>query len=161
MPVYESACDNRDCEARGHRVEWFAWRMNAADPPCGFCEIPMRRMISNFNAPFTGELSRFDTPHERGANEVDGGHIVQRVRSSRLVDGAPESVLIRTRQDQRAFCKAEGLLMPDELNPHIQATEDGFHENTRGLPGSWTAPSSDMEQNVGPVKERPVMAGAW
>jgi hypothetical protein len=84
-------------------------------------------------------LDRFNEGGREAHNAVDGGHLAYRVRSSRLVGGAPEPVRITTRQEQREFCKAEGLMMPDEMPHHMEASADGRSVSSQGMPGCWAS----------------------
>ncbi len=103
------------------------------------------RLISRFSAIWTGSLSRFDDNSVEQKNDKDGGHVAYRIRSSRLgIDKntgqpIPEPVLVRNRQEQREFIRAEQLEDPTDLNPHMSGTDSGMaasHEQ-RGVRGQW------------------------
>lgn len=168
MPTYESACLIETCERYGVRREWFASTMDKPDPDCEACGNTMRRMVSNFNAPWTGDLGRFNDPTKERFNTLpDGSHYAYRVRSTRNLDGSPERVLVSNRQQQREYCKAEGLMMPDEVGQHVEVHDDGMGVSAQGMPGSWAAPPATMDQGtvLEPIterrRERPTFAGAW
>jgi len=119
-------------------------------------------MVSNFNAPFTGTLDRFDEPGHETQNKHDGGHLAYRVHSSRLADGSPEPVVIRTRQDQREYCRAEGLVDPSDVNPNLQINSDGRSTATSGITGQWAGTPATMPQEFKKeTKEKPVFGGLW
>lgn len=166
MPVYESACLNPQCEHGGQRFEWYASTMSKPDPFCESCGAPTRRMVSNFAAPWTGDLERFNDPTKEKYSNYggggDGGHFAMRVRSSRNLNGSPERVLIRTRQDQKEFCREEGLIMPDDVGQHVEVGEDGMSCSSQGMPGSWANAPASMEQGTTrKTKSKPTYAGAW
>lgn len=144
MPVYENVCNEPTCDRFDQDFEWFAHTADKPDPIC-VCGQQTVRLVSRFACPFTGTLDRYDEIGREQKNDKDGGHIAYRVRSSRLGNdpktGAPiaDPVLIKTVQDQREFTKAEGLMMPSDLNPNIQGTKEGIQSSTesRGLKGQW------------------------
>ncbi len=133
MPIRELVCETPSCEISGIRYEWFARTISKPDPNCPKCGQQMQRQISTFNAIWTGTLDKFEQPgHERHQKYGDG-HWAWRVKSSRLADGGPEKVLIRTRQDQLEYTKAEGLIMPDDMNPNSIISADGKRLDTVGV----------------------------
>lgn len=137
MPVYEYWCQSDACDAF-HIVREGLRKVSDPTPACPTCKEPMQKLVSRFNAPWTGDLDRFNDPTKERFNGVPGGgHFAYRVRSSRNLDGSPERVIIRTVQEQREYCKAEGLTMPDEVGGHVEVHDDGKGISTKGMPGSW------------------------
>jgi hypothetical protein len=118
MPLYESMCVNHECSAFEEIVETFHHHVTPADenPACTVCAQPTKRILSPFSAPWTGDLNRFNQAGKSDlSGGVDGGHYAYRVRSSRMADGKPERVLIKTRQDQTEYCprgRARGSVRP-------------------------------------------------
>jgi len=121
--------------------------MSKEDPNCPKCGVKMTRLVSTFNAPWTGTLDRFkESGKEPFQDCKDGGHYAWRVKSSRLADGGPEKCVIRTRRDQIDFCRAEGLIDPTDVNPQSFISADGKRLDTVGIGDSaWgaVAPKED------------------
>lgn len=147
MPVRELRCDNEACVYHPiPKFEWWASNMSKEDPSCPKCGVKMTRLVSMFAAPWTGTLDRFKTSDREPFNDCpDGGHYMWRVKSSRLPDHGPEKVRIETRAQQKELCRAEGLIMPDDVNPNAFIEPDGKNFATVGIAGSWgpTAPKED------------------
>ncbi len=138
MPVRELRCNTKKCVNHAIIYEWFARSMDKPDPKCPECRVQMERLVSTFATPFVGLLSRFNELGKEHFQETpDGGHVAWRVKSSQLVDGGPQRVKIKTHQDQREFCKAEGLIMPDEINRNAEIDSDGKKLCTSGIQGQW------------------------
>ena len=140
MPIYESTCLTDGCANFQKKTEWFARNRDEQDPICPLCTVQAVRVkFSRFAAPFTGTLSRYDEPGYQTRNDKDGGHIAYRTQSTRLADGSPEPVLIRTVADQRKFCRDEGLVDPGDVNKNYRSADDGLKSSgdTAGLSGQW------------------------
>lgn len=136
MPLVEVRCSSLSCPFHHCVAERFIWHAEDPNPECEHCGSPTTRLISRFAAPFTGTLDRYFDKTKSRLNCTSDGHIAYRVRSSRLADGSPEPVEITTVSQQRAFCKAEGLLEPGEVNPNMQSNSSGTNPTTR-FAGSW------------------------
>lgn len=137
MPVRELRCETESCSNYGITYEWFAKSMHTPDPKCPACGVHMERQISRFATPFIGTLDRFKSPNMERCNEYGDGHWAWRNKSTRNPDGTPERVLIRTHSEQREYCKAEGLVMPDEISSNSYISSDGktlLEGNTWRLP---------------------------
>jgi hypothetical protein len=143
MPVRELKCETPKCANFGVTYEWFARSMSKADPKCPECHTQMTRLISSFACPWTGTLDRFKEPGMERHQEYGDGHFVWRNRSSRLADGGPEKILVRTRAEQREYCKAEGLIMPDDINPNSEISSDGKTLYTTGMKDQWATGMPD------------------
>lgn len=133
MPVYESYCE--DCK----RVEeWYAKHFVDIDqnPFCAVCGAPMRRVASAFSVVFTGPITKKYNDNMRADNYNQEGHWAYRVKSSK--SGNPEPVYIETFQQQKEFCREEGLVNPKDL-PNMEADSEGkFRSNAGvGMPGCW------------------------
>ncbi len=133
MPIYESYC--RGC---GHIQEWYSKRFSeiTENPDCDKCGQTMIRIASSFSVVFTGAITtKYNDP--TAENYHKEGHWAYRIRSSK--SGNPEPVWIETFQQQKEFCKEEGLVNPKEL-PNMDAHPDGRITTTTGagMPGCWT-----------------------
>jgi ssDNA-binding Zn-finger/Zn-ribbon topoisomerase 1 len=139
MPVRELRCDNSTCEYYViPKFEWWASRMTKEDPKCPKCGVQMTRLVSKFNAPWTGTLDRFKDNIRESFNDCpDGGHYAWRVKSSRLPDGGPEKITIRTRADQLEYIHAEHLVDPADINSKAFIDPDGKTLHTVGIAGNW------------------------
>ena len=144
MPIFEVKCDTADCPDRGRIRETILPRYETPNPLCPSCQMPTHRIPSLCHAIWMGTLDKYSPPGQQMYAAKDGGHVAYRTRSSRMVDGSPEPVIIRTRQDQREYCRAEGLTMPDELPQNIEWGKDGQSASSQGLPGCWASVNSDF-----------------
>ena len=138
MPIYEVVCRFESCAQRGRVRETFFKSYTDDMPPCPECGNATERIPSVAHAIWLGTLDRYNAPGcETHNGTEDGGHVAYRTRSSRMVDGSPERVVIRTRQEQKEYCKAEGLMMPDEMPSHCDF--DSKSASSQGMPGSWAS----------------------
>lgn len=131
MPIYESYC--RECT----RIkEWYSGHFaDIHENPFCECGEPMIRVASRFGVIFTGAITT--KYNDRSAeNYHQEGHWAYRVKSSKT--GHPEPVWIESFQQQKEFCKQEGLVNPSEL-PKMEADSEGkFRSNAGvGMPGTW------------------------
>lgn len=137
MAIRETWCENGACPMYHEPVEHFYHASQLEDSPCESCGGQPSRLISTFAAPWTGDLTRFIDPGCDMHNMRGGGHVQWRVKSSRLADGSPERVMIENRQQQREFCRDEGLIDPAEINHnHDGEGFDSFQSSSRQR-GSW------------------------
>ncbi len=132
MPIYEYICEG------GHRTERYLSNRQLPDPPCSECEGPTKRLISGFAAIWTRNISDYgDKRKETYYKDLsNGGHMVARKRSG---GGTPEKPIyerIETVQQQRDYCREEGLYDPSDIGP-MEVAKDGQSCSTRGLPGAW------------------------
>lgn len=129
MPLFESICGK--C---GEMREYYVPHWYSPDPEC--CGEQTKRLVSEFGVVFTGVLSasKYNDPKLERAHQ--GPHWGWRRRSSK--SGKPEPVYIETFEDQKKFCKEEGLVNPKDIG-NIEATSDGkFNSSTgRGTRGQW------------------------
>lgn len=82
---------------------------------------------------FTGDLTskKYKDPKSEGYRE--GGHWAV---DKSGVDGNPRHVYIETFQQQKEFCKRNGLVNPKDIGP-MDAASDGKKSSSTGLPGAW------------------------
>ena len=143
MPIYEYACSHEGCPLQGRVWESYFKKIGATMPACQECGEPTQLVPSISHAIWLGTLDRYNQPGFVTHNPTDdGGHIAYRVRSSRLVDGSPEPVRIRTVQEQREYCKAEGLTMPSDMPPNAEYSAQGA--SCQGMPGCWASVNPDF-----------------
>jgi len=90
-------------------------------------------MISAFAVCFTGPLT---AKYNRG--DLEGSHQEGQFqwRKKGTKSGKPELVKLETFQDQREFCKAEGLVNPKDVG-NWEVGSDGKSLQTRGIAGQW------------------------
>ena len=132
MPLFDYQC--KSC---GVRFEAYLHRRENPDPACE-CGGETQRMISRFAAIWTKSLSDYGdkTKETWNADQKAGGHWVACKRS---FGGTPEKPIrrfLRTTQEQREYCKAEGLYDPSELGA-MEMSKDGQTFSSRSLPGCW------------------------
>jgi hypothetical protein len=136
VPLFDHVCDSTECVRRGEIEEHYFRHASDPEPLCASCGVPQRRLLSLVNPVFVGEITaRYndkssEKPHEEG-------HWAYRKRSTRNADGSPERVRISTWQQQKEYCKAEGLVNPKELPSNVSMGADGKSMKSNGLPGQW------------------------
>jgi len=135
MPMYEGYCPACDPECRNPEEHYYPLS-TSPEAPCSACGGERRRLVSQFAVVFTGVIStsKYGDPRlERYNTKVDG-HQAWRRRSS--LSGKPEPVWIETFEDQKRFCREEGLTNPKDVGP-MEIGDDGKSYSTRGMPGCW------------------------
>jgi len=138
MPIFEVRCTNESCKRFEQIRETILSSYDKPNPECPSCHGPTQRIPSRCHAIWLGTLDKYNRPGEQALNSAEGGgHVAYRTRSSRLVDGAPEPVIIRTRQEQQEYCRAEGVTMPDDMPNNIDW--DARSASSQGLPGCWAS----------------------
>lgn len=137
MPLYETFCASEDCSRYGVVEEHYFPSFSSEMPICQ-CGNMERKAISRFGAIWTKGISDYCDPSKEyyDKRKSEGGHWVTRTRSSRNADGSPEREFITSVQQQRAYCRDEGLIPPDEVGT-FSVGKDGQTINSGGLPGSW------------------------
>src|ERR1700757_1736645 len=131
MPIYEHACTNRECSTYGQPIEGYFRHFSAEPPACGLCGGATVRMASAFSVVFTGLISRkyLSRNIEKGDRD-DGAHWAWETTA----DGTRRPIRIETFEQQRAFCKKEGLVNPSDIGP-MEVGSDGRSISSRGMPG--------------------------
>lgn len=139
MPIFEDVCAVEGCKEYANVNEMFYHHKPEHPPKCKACGSENKWVISTFGIVWAKPLGDYaDTSKEYGdKQQAEGGHWVTRVRSSRLANGDPERVFLRTIQEQREYCREEGLVPPDEVG-QVEIHRDGKQYSSRGLPGCWT-----------------------
>lgn len=127
----EYVCRNPACS----KAEAVASASASSGPVCLGCNRAMEIRLFPVSTVFTGVITaRYNDKGTPGAH-LDG-HWGWRRKSSK-VPGKPEPVFIETWDQQRDFCRAEGLANPKEMPRNFEIGEDGKGaKNTMGMPGS-------------------------
>ena len=134
MPIYCTRCTDESCPASETVEERYYGHVTLDDPPCSICGAPRRRIPAQFRVIWTGPITtRYNDKRAEGADQE--GHWAWRVRSAK--GKAPEPVRIETFDDQRRFCKEEGLVNPKDIPTNAQISSDGKKLSSRGMPGQW------------------------
>jgi hypothetical protein len=141
MPIFELVCRSAPTCPNYGKVEEVLQHFDAQDPFCPECGIQMKRRISAPHVIWTRPLAAYGDP-KKETYEKDlrrGGHWVARKRSGGGTPENPKFELIRTRQDQIAYCKSEGLSDPTDFSPNVRVSQDGKSFSSGvGEPGCWT-----------------------
>lgn len=141
MPLIEFGCFTDACHAYGSvREDFFHTRTQIEAPVCEGCGQPMVKLVSRFGFLWSGNLG--DNRYQKKIPESltgqtpppSDGHWVM---AKRTPDGIPRSEYITTRQQQREFCKREGLIDPTDMPSNSEVSADGRQLQWKGMPGSW------------------------
>ncbi len=99
----------------------------------------MKRLISGFSAIWTKNISDYGDPHrESYAKDAKrGGHWEYRKHSEGATPEKPIPVFIDSRQKQKEFVRAEGLIDPNEIGEVSMDSEGRSFSSGAGMPGSW------------------------
>jgi len=133
MPLLEAICDCSSCSIRGKPVEHFYHHFDDTPLPCAECGSPTRRIASRFGVIWTGPISARYNDRD-SANAHQEGHWAWRRRSSK--SGKPEPIFLNDWQQQKEFCKEEGLANPREMPRNFEIAADGKTvKSSVGMPG--------------------------
>lgn len=130
--IYDFTCP------RGHKHEHFLHSSKEPDPLCDDCGAPTERSTFNrFAVVFTGPLTKkYLTPGMEGYNQAESG--AHWAYETKNLDGSPKQatpVMIENFQQQKEFCKREGLINPTMSGRAEINSTDGKSVNGSGLPG--------------------------
>ncbi len=133
MPLFDVGCQS--CKTWR---EIFLHRRENPNPTCETCGGPTERLISRFAAIWTKNISEYGDPNRETYHKdiAREGHIVARKRSGGGTDEKPIYERITSVQQQRAYCKEEGLYDPGDIG-NGEVHRDGMGMTTQGMPGSW------------------------
>lgn len=132
MPLLEGVCQSETCRAFGYKQEHFYHHVDVQElNRCDFCGGPTARAISTFNVVFTGAITaRYNDRNLENSHEE--GHTVW----GRDKDGKAFSKRIETWQDQKEWCREQGLANPKDHGKNMSVAEDGKAVlSPMGLPG--------------------------
>lgn len=152
MPLYESACVS-ECAEAGKVIEWYARNSDQPDPPCEECGNPLQRQVSRFGIVWTGLITNRYLDRSLEGAHGDGGHWAYRTKDTK--SGKPEPVYIESFQQQREFCKEQGLGLPQDTS-HGTISPDGRSFN----PISRSEAKDMREQNSVAIKQEKPSAAA-
>lgn len=128
MPLYDLKC--RSCGSKQERYLSQSWHQ---DPECEVCGGATDRLMSRFAVCFTGVMSA----SKYKDRSLEGGHSDgQWVTSLRTPDGKPKQEFLHTFQDQKEWCRREGVVNPKDLPSNAEAVSDR-KLSEKGMPGQW------------------------
>ncbi len=136
MPLYENVCSAPICS---HVFEWYAHRRDQIDPPCPVCNYETKRCISRFAAIWTKSLSDYGDKNREsyGKDMKRGGHWVARKNSGGGTKDQPKMEFLQTVQQQRDYCRDEGLFNPSDISTNTTVDQSGEKMSSVGNPGCW------------------------
>ena len=140
MPIREHQCRTEACSRRGVVEEHYYPRWNSPDPECPECGRQMAMLISIVHPVFCKDLIAYSDPKKEGyaKEQALGGHVVGCKRSFGGTEEKPVMRVIRTRAEQKEYCRAEGMSDPMDFNPNAKVTSDGRAlKNSMGERGCW------------------------
>jgi hypothetical protein len=141
MPLYEHECRNPLCGQHGVVEERYFSRMNPPNPGCSECGRLMDRLVSMSHAIWLKPISDYGDASKETfwKDKQAGGHWVARKRSGGGTEEKPIKEFITSRQQQKAYCREEGMSDPSDFPTKMEVTEDGKSwANTCGNGGgSW------------------------
>jgi predicted nucleic acid-binding Zn ribbon protein len=123
MPIFEGYCENSSCGRSGELFEYLLRSSDSPDPECPGCGISVSRTWSTPSICWAKDLGQYF-----GRN--DEGHYAHWTDEK----GQPQKTFIRTREQQKTFCKDHGYRDPNDLND--KPTQVAKTEPT-GQKGSW------------------------
>lgn len=132
MPMYEHFCSQAECPQLGRVIEGLVRHWYDPNPDCEVCGKRMVRLASRFAVVFTKPLNAYNDLSREGAHEE--GHWVTRRNTP---DGVERQEYITTREQQKAFCRDEGLWDPSDIPPN--AVPGAKSWETSGMPGQWAS----------------------
>jgi len=131
MPVYHSRCT-----ACGNEFEWSKPRMTVFDFACPSCRGRTERLYFPLAAIWTKPLVAYaDKNRETYRKDLRaGGHVIfEKNSDAAQAAGRPLKRVIRTVQDQRDYCKAEGVMMPSDMPSNLSVAADGKSYETNNI----------------------------
>lgn len=127
MPTYEGTCGNESCTRHGSLFEFLVRKWTDPNPKCPSCDKEVNRYLSAPAIVWAKDVGQY-----LGQNSE--GHWAH----ARDESGTPVKHFIRTRKDQKDFCKRYGYYDPNEIPESCTADENGVtKKNTSGEKGQW------------------------
>lgn len=128
MPIFEGRCENSDCPERGRLYEYLLRNSECQDPECPRCASQLERQFSMPNAIWVKDLGQYCGENKEGhyayaRDPEDNKKVIKK--------------FIKTRKDQKEFCKQFGYHDPNDLPSAMTSDAQGKERNTRGEPGTW------------------------
>jgi len=127
MPTFEGTCENSLCERSGDLFEYLLKKWDNPDPNCPECGTQVTRMMSSPRISWAKDIGQYCGQNTEGHWATSRDPETQEVTKH----------FIRTRQDQKEFCKRYGYHDPTEIPSEVTAGKDGKERNTRGEKGTW------------------------
>ena len=136
MPIFEGSCQSESCRAAGRPQEHYYHNSEQPMAPCDVCGGPTERVMSRFGIVWTGVISaRYLDRSKEGGHKVDGSHWAYENPTGKHGKGA-KATRIETWDQQREYCKRNGLARPQEMSNSYEVGADGKTiQNSVGLPG--------------------------
>jgi len=131
VPTFDVKCET--CNAQ---YETLLRRHTDPNPDCPVCLVPMERLPAAPATIYAKPLGEYGDRSKEYYNP--DGIVAYRNKTTRNADGSPEKVFLRTIQEQREYCKAEGLIMPNEINSNAEINRSGRGLSTSGVKGQWS-----------------------
>lgn len=140
MPTYDFKCDAEACEAKGALFESLLRHWDSPNPPCPHCGSPLSRQLAAPKAVWMKNWAEYGLRGEKdkqNPNWTPEGVWAYRTKTSRNADGSKEKVLLTTHAEMRSFCRDEGLVPPDDVNPNVEVSKDGRVATSGGTKNQW------------------------
>ncbi len=99
---------------------------------CHVCHGETQKLMSAFQIVFTGQITaRYNDRGKEGAH-LDGHWAFEKDAA-----GKTQSVFIESWDQQKSYCKRNGLANPREISRNFEVAQDGRTvKNSMGMPGS-------------------------
>lgn len=133
MPLFESTCFTIGCSLRDVPVEHYYKNSTEPMQPCESCGCGTLKVeFSRFGIVFTGVITA-----KYNDREKDGAHRDGHWGFDKGPDGKTTTPCrIETWQDQKDYCKRNGLMNPKDMGRNYNVAKDGRTvESPMGLPG--------------------------
>ena len=150
MPLFTEVCGSPDCVLQGDPTDEYYKHWDDPQKPCSACGGPTTRIPSQFGIVWTGEITA-----KYVDKSLDDGH---RKDLSHWVfekgpDGKTKPFLIENFQQQREYCKRNGLANPADLDSNCEVSEDGrrFQKATATLQDLKEAEKRAVAQPANPA----------
>lgn len=124
MPIFEGTCQSTDCSRSGELFEYLLKNADSQDPACPGCGNSVIRQWSMAGICWAKDLGQYN-----GRN--DEGHFA----TYRDENNAVQKKFIRTRQEQKEFCRQHGFHSPEDLDNDPGSALNGV--KTTGQKGTW------------------------
>lgn len=134
MPIREFLCATPTCPGSREVFERFFHPSedpvnNGWQPICWECAQPLICCASRFGVVFSGPLTaKYNDPKRAGAHR-EGHWVWERNGPDGQPLAHPRPRFLSTFDEQRQYCKQEGLVNPKELPPHAQLVTVDDHES--------------------------------
>lgn len=126
MPTYDGYCPTDGCVNNTRTVEFLVRSWESPNPNCPECNAQVIRLAAAPAVIWAKGVGQYNGQNEEGhwayAKDENGNKVRH---------------FIKTRQDQKEFCKRYNYADPNELPSAPMADEWGRDRNTSGEKGCW------------------------